>query len=103
MLVLGIWWRRLTDLGVLAGFVAGGGVTAVLVLAERAGVKMGALTSCPAPVAVPLSFAAMVVISLVTPGRMPWGAGRMLARMHVPEHLAGPPTYRPSRPGDRWS
>ncbi|GAA4944765.1 cation/acetate symporter [Nonomuraea thailandensis] len=103
MLVLGIWWRRLTDAGVAAGFLAGGGVTAALVLAEQAGVKMGALTSCPAPVAVPVSFAAMVVISLVTPGRVPRVAGRMLARMHVPEHLAGPLTYRSSHGDDRWS
>ncbi|MGW3344079.1 sodium:solute symporter family transporter [Nonomuraea rubra] len=103
MLVLGIWWRRLTDVGVAAGFVAGGGVTAALVIAEQAGVKMGALTSCPAPVAVPVSFAAMVVISLVTPGRVPRVVGRMMARMHVPEHLAGPLTYRSSHGADRWS
>ncbi|TYB67782.1 cation acetate symporter [Nonomuraea sp. PA05] len=103
MLVLGIWWRRLTDAGVAAGFVAGGGVTAVLVIAEQAGVKMGALTSCPAPVAVPVSFAAMVATSLVTPGRVPQTVGRMMARMHLPEHFAGPPTYRSSRGGDRSS
>ncbi|NJP98849.1 cation acetate symporter [Nonomuraea sp. FMUSA5-5] len=103
MLVLGIWWPRLTDVGVAAGFVTGGGVTAALVVAEQAGVKMGALTSCPAPVAVPLSFAAMVVTSLVTPGRVPQVVGRMMARMHLPEHLAGPPAYRSSRDDDRWS
>ncbi|MEV0993727.1 cation acetate symporter [Nonomuraea sp. NPDC050202] len=103
MLVLGIWWRRLTDVGVAAGFAAGGGVTAVLVIAEEAGVKTGALTSCPAPVAVPVSFATMVVISLVTPGRVPRVVGRMMTRMHVPEHLAGPLTYRSSRGADRSS
>jgi cation/acetate symporter len=103
MLVLGIWWRRLTDVGVAAGFAAGGGVTAVLVIAEEAGVKTGALTSCPAPVAVPVSFATMVVISLVTPGRVPQVVGRMMTRMHVPEHLAGPLTYRSSRGADRSS
>ncbi|MEV4010172.1 cation acetate symporter [Nonomuraea angiospora] len=103
LLVLGIWWRRLTDAGVAAGFALGGGVTAVLVIEERAGVKMGVLTSNPAPVAVPLAFAAMVMISLVTPGRMPREVGRMMARMHLPEHLAGPRDYRSSQQGDRSS
>ncbi|WP_043638485.1 sodium:solute symporter family transporter [Nonomuraea candida] len=103
LLVLGIWWRRLTDVGVAAGFALGGGVTGALVLAEQAGVKMGALTSCPAPVAVPLSFAVMVVTSLVTPGRLPRGVGRMMVRMHVPEHRVGPSAYRSSRRDDRWS
>ncbi|MEV0615997.1 cation acetate symporter [Nonomuraea sp. NPDC050404] len=103
MLVLGIWWRRLTDVGVAAGFALGGGVTAALVGCEQAGVNMGALTSCPAPVAVPVSFAAMVVTSLVTPGRLPRGVGRMLIRMHVPEHLAGPPPCRSSPHDDRSS
>lgn len=103
LLVLGIWWRRLTDVGAAAGFALGGGVTTALVIVERAGVKMGVLTSCPAPVAVPVAFAAMVMISLVTPGRMPRGVARMMARMHVPEHFAGPPTYRSSFRGDRSS
>ncbi|MGW0803036.1 sodium:solute symporter family transporter [Nonomuraea sp. NPDC002799] len=103
LLVLGIWWPRLTDVGVAAGFVLGGGATAVLVVCEQAGVNMGVLTSYPAPVAVPVSFAAMVLISLVTPGRMPRGVGRMMARMHVPEHLSSPGTHRSSLPGDRSS
>ncbi|MEV1174677.1 cation acetate symporter [Nonomuraea sp. NPDC049784] len=101
LLVLGIWWRRLTDAGVAAGFALGGGVTAVLVFGQDAGVKVGVLTSSPAPVAVPVAFAAMMVISLVTPGRMPRGVGRMMAKMHLPEHLAGPRTYRSSHHGDR--
>ncbi|MBF8191355.1 cation acetate symporter [Nonomuraea sp. K274] len=103
LLVLGIWWWRLTDVAVAAGFALGGGVTAVLVACEQAGVKLGVLFSHPAPVAVPAAFAAMIVISLVTPGRVPRGVGRMMARMHVPEHLAGPRTYRSSLPSDHSS
>ncbi|WP_188192852.1 sodium:solute symporter family transporter [Nonomuraea sp. SYSU D8015] len=103
LLVLGIWWRRLTDAGVAAGFALGGGVTAVLVTADQVGVKMGVLTAQPASVAVPVAFAAMIMISLVTPGRMPRGVGRMMTRMHLPEHLASPPTYRSSTPDDRSS
>ncbi|MFG1695791.1 cation acetate symporter [Nonomuraea sp. NPDC049309] len=103
MLVLGIWWRRLTDAGVAAGFVLGGGVTGAFVLGEQAGVNTGVLTSSPAPVAVPAAFAAMVVISLVTPGRLPQGVGLMMARMHLPERIARPPAYRSSRQDDRSS
>lgn len=101
LLVLGIWWRRLTDAGAAAGIVLGGGSTAVLVIGEQTGVRMGALTSCPAPVAVPVAFATMVLVSLVTPGRTPRDVGRMMARMHLPEHLAGPLTYRSSHRDDR--
>ncbi|MFG1701772.1 cation acetate symporter [Nonomuraea sp. M3C6] len=103
LLVLGIWWRRLTDAGVVAGLGLGGGLTATLVACEEAGVKMGVLTSYPAPVAVPVAFAAMIVISLVTPGRLPRGVGRMMTRMHLPEHLAGPGIYRSPRSGDHSS
>ncbi|MEO3804163.1 cation acetate symporter [Nonomuraea sp. B1E8] len=103
MLVLGIWWRRLTDAGVAAGFAVGGGVTAVLVLSEQAGGRAGEPASYPALVAVPVAFAAMVMMSLVTPGRVPSGVGWMMARMHVPEPGAGPPDCRSSQPGDRSS
>ncbi|MEU6710751.1 cation acetate symporter [Nonomuraea sp. NPDC046802] len=103
LLVLGIWWRRLTDVGAAAGFALGGGVTAALVACEQAGVKMGALTSNPVPVAVPVAFASMVATSLVTPGRIPRGVGRMMARMHLPEHLSNPGTYRSSLPGNHSS
>ncbi|MEU8360869.1 cation acetate symporter [Nonomuraea sp. NPDC048882] len=101
LLVLGIWWRRLTDAGAAAGILLGGGSTAVLVIGEQAGVRMGPLTSCPVPVAVPVAFAAMVLISLAAPARTPRDVGRMMARMHLPEHLAGPLTYRSSSRDDR--
>jgi cation/acetate symporter len=101
LLLLGIWWRRLTDAGVLAGAVAGGGVTAALVVCEQAGLNMGVPTSHPASVAVPLAFAVMVAISLVTPGRVPGGVGRMMARMHLPEPSEGTGGDRSSPSGDR--
>jgi cation/acetate symporter len=101
LLLLGIWWRRLTDAGVLAGAVAGGGVTAALVVCEQTGLNMGVPTSHPASVAVPLAFAVMVVISLVTPGRVPGGVGRMMARMHLPEPAEGTGDDRSSLTGDR--
>jgi cation/acetate symporter len=81
--------------------VAGGGVTAALVVCEQAGLNMGVPTSHPASVAVPLAFAVMVAISLVTPGRVPGGVGRMMARMHLPEPSEGIGGDRSSPSGDR--
>ncbi|MBB5084951.1 sodium:solute symporter family transporter [Nonomuraea endophytica] len=97
LLVLGIWWRRLTPAGAVAGFAAGGGLTAVLVGLEWVGVK----PFVPPAVGVPLAFAVMVMISLLTPGRIPAGVAAMMARMHLPEPAAGPLIDRSSREGDR--
>ena len=36
LLVLGVWWRRLTDVGALAGLVVGGGLATAAVLATIA-------------------------------------------------------------------
>ena len=100
LLVLGLWWRRLTWPGVMAGFLAGGGITLTLVGVELAGVRLPA-AGYPAILAVPVSFATMVVVSCCTPGRIPAGVDRMLARMHLPEEIAGPPVGRLSPSEDR--
>ncbi|GAA2383750.1 sodium:solute symporter family transporter [Nonomuraea africana] len=96
LLLLGIWWRRLTAPGVAAGFAVGGGLTVVLVAGDLVGVYLGVVSRYPAPFAVPLSFAVMMLISLVTPGRVPLGVDRMMAVMHLPEDLAGPSEDRSS-------
>ncbi|MFE3448028.1 cation acetate symporter [Nonomuraea sp. NPDC059194] len=90
LLLLGLWWRRLSAVGAGAGFAVGGGLTAAPVVHDVMGVNLGLLSAFPAPFAVPLAFVAMVVFSLVTPGRVPMGVDRMMARMHLPEEIAGP-------------
>ena len=91
LLVLGIWWRGLTDVGAVAGIAAGGlgsGSAVVWVLADgRASGWVGALLSQPAAWSVPLAFAAMVVGSRLTPQRVPGHARRFLVRLHAPEVL----------------
>ena len=91
LLVLGIWWRGLTDVGALAGLAAGGfgaGGAAVLNLAGvDASGWSGALLTQPAAWSVPLAFAVMVVVSLATAGRAPAHARRFLVRLHTPETL----------------
>ena len=69
LLVLGIWWRRLTDVGAIAGMVVGGllsGAAVVLTLLDVARPGWpGALLSQPAAWTVPVAFATMVAGSLL--------------------------------------
>ncbi|MEV0586525.1 cation acetate symporter [Nonomuraea sp. NPDC050310] len=92
LLVLGIWWRRLTSAGALAGLFVGGGLACAAVLAQITGGPygglVGALVSQPAAWTVPIAFLVMVVVSLLTPGRIPKGVARTMVRLHTPENLA---------------
>jgi Na+(H+)/acetate symporter ActP len=98
LLVLGTWWRRLTDVGAAAGMAAGGGATVLCFAAylfggARAG-WLGDLLTHPALVTAPIGFAVMWGVSLVTPRRIPDGTGVAMARMHLPESLVGMTTVR---------
>ncbi|MFD6228239.1 cation acetate symporter [Streptomyces sp. NPDC060232] len=99
LLVLGIWWRGLTPQGAVAGLVTGGGAALGAVLATRAGLAPSGWThtvlSWPAVWSVPLGFLTMVAVSLATRARIPAGAAATLARLHLPEVVAG------DRAGDR--
>ena len=92
LLVLGIWWRRLTDVGAIAGMVVGGllsGASVVLTLLDVARPGWaGALLSQPAAWTVPAAFATMVAGSLLTPSRMPLHVSRTMVRLHTPEAVA---------------
>lgn len=89
LLLLGIWWRRLTDVGAIAGLVAGGvgcGIAIGWTLASSTTDGWAdTLMSQPAAWTVPLALATMVVVSLLTPDRVPGHAGRFLVRLHTPE------------------
>jgi cation/acetate symporter len=91
LLVLGIWWPRLTDAGAIAGLVVGGIASCVSVMvtiadSDRAG-WAGALVSQPAAWTVPLGFVVMIAVSLATPHRMAPGVIRTMVRLHTPEQL----------------
>jgi Na+(H+)/acetate symporter ActP len=92
LLVLGIWWSRLTDAGAVAGMLVGGLTTGASVLwtfLGSGGTGWGpALLAQPALWSVPLAFAVMVTVSLLTPGRRPPGVVRFLVRLHAPEGLS---------------
>lgn len=97
LLVLGVWWWRLTPPGAVAGVVAGAVPATAAGLARVLGDGRvtgwtGTLLEQPALVTVPLAFTVMIAVSLLTPGRVPDGAGRAMARMHLPDE----PTAEPS-------
>ena len=91
LLVLGIWWRRLTPVGAVAGLLAGGGLAGLAVVitlvAGRGEGWIGALLAQPAAWTVPIAFAVMIVVSLRTPGRVPPGVARTMVALHAPESL----------------
>ncbi|MET8643200.1 cation acetate symporter [Streptomyces sp. NPDC004074] len=91
LLVLGIWWRRLTPPGAAAGMLVGGGSAFVAVTATMAAYPgtgtLHALLAWPALWSVPLGFLTMVLVSLATPGRVPAETDAILARFHLPEEL----------------
>jgi Na+(H+)/acetate symporter ActP len=101
LLLLGIWWRRLTDVGAAAGLLAGGGLATIAVSATIAGASrdgwLGALLAQPAAWTVPLAFLVMIVVSMRTPGRVPPNVARTMVRLHAPEALPlrrDPPAHR---------
>jgi Na+(H+)/acetate symporter ActP len=92
LLVLGIWWRRLTSVGAAAGLLVGGGLATVAVSATIAGADRGgwagALLAQPAAWTVPVAFAVMALVSLATPRRVPPDVARTMVRLHAPEALS---------------
>ncbi|UVJ40860.1 cation acetate symporter [Arthrobacter sp. CJ23] len=87
VLLLGIWWRGLSDAGAIAGMVTG----AVLCGgAMVSGTLLGpgnspAWLAQPAAWTVPAAFAVMVLVSRATRNRVPLNVARVMTRLHVPE------------------
>ena len=89
LVVLGIWWRKLTSFGAAAGMLTGGGLAlaaGTLTLLDRDWTGWWQdLLNWPAAWTVPLGFAVMIGVSLATPGRVAPGVARIMARLHAPE------------------
>nr|MDQ2710075.1 cation acetate symporter [Actinomycetota bacterium] len=97
LLVLGVWWRRLSVTGAAAGLVTGGllalTATTITVLGGPGlvgGGWPGALLAQPAAWTVPTAFVVAVLVSYATPGSIPAGAARTMVRLHAPEGLRAP-------------
>jgi Na+(H+)/acetate symporter ActP len=89
LLLLGIWWPRLTDVGAAAGLLVGGtaATAAIVVSASVPGLTgwPSALLTQPAAWAMPVAMATMVVVSLRTAHRVVDGVDRIMVRLHTPE------------------
>lgn len=97
LLLLGIWWRGLTDAGAVAGMLTGGVLCGVAIIL---GAQLGAdspwrdLLTQPAAWSVPAAFVTMIVVSLATPQRRNVHVSRFMTKLHVPERpLAVEGTY----------
>lgn len=91
LLLLGIWWPRLTDAGAAAGLVLGGllATTAILVSTLLPGLTgwPAALLSQPAAWAMPVALFTMVGVSRMTAHRIAPGVQRIMIRLHTPESV----------------
>jgi cation/acetate symporter len=94
LLILGVWWRRLTVPGAAAGMVCGGLLALTATVLTMLGVGRGrsgwwaTLLAQPAAWTMPLAFLVAALVSLATPGRVPPGTLRTMVRLHAPESLA---------------
>jgi Na+(H+)/acetate symporter ActP len=104
LLVLGIWWRRLTPQGATAGLLVGGGAAFAAVLATIAGGAGSgwwySLLASPALWSVPLAFLTTVLVSLATQRGVPASTAAMMRRLHLPEDLTGLPLPLAAREAD---
>ena len=91
VLLLGIWWRKLTWVGAAAGMLLGGGlVLAALLLSIVSGYTGGWapwFVAQPALIAVPAAFLAVILISKATQRQLPPDVNRIRLRMHAPDRL----------------
>jgi Na+(H+)/acetate symporter ActP len=91
LLVLGVWWRGLTDVAAIAGVLVGGlssaGAVAVSLSGYGGSGAIGVLLYRPALVTVPAAFLTMVVVSKLTVKRRPADVDQLLLRLHAPERL----------------
>ncbi|MFG1802741.1 cation acetate symporter [Micromonospora carbonacea] len=91
LLVLGIWWRGLTDVGAAAGVLAGGGAAIGAVLVTVLGPPLSGwpatLTAQPAAWTVPLAFTVMIAVSVASRRRLPADVAGTMLRLHSPEAL----------------
>lgn len=104
LLTLGIWWRRITEPGALAGLMVGGSIAAVVVVGKLAGLWT---FDQPALISVPASFLAIGVVSRLTWDRQSLevreGLDTAFQALHRPERRAPapmPPRDVPEEPGE---
>ena len=99
LLVLSIWWPRLTTLGAALGVALGGGLSTLAIVTTMVATvspplelflashsTLAVLLAQPAIVTVPVAFLAMVLTSLLR-RRPPQGVAAKMVQLHAPERL----------------
>ena len=90
-LVLGIWWRKLSWPGAMAGMIVGGGlVLSVLVVDIVSGYTAGRapwFMAQPALITVPAAFVTTYLVSKVTKCGVPEDLNAVMLRLHAPDPL----------------
>lgn len=91
ILLLGVWWRKLTWVGAAAGIIVGGGLTiAALVISTISSLSGGwapGWVDQPAIITVPAAFLAVFMVSKMTPQKIPADVAQVRLRMHAPDRL----------------
>jgi Na+(H+)/acetate symporter ActP len=99
LLILGIWWPRLTWVGGLAGLIVGGGAASGAVVATMAGAGQSGwpalLLGTPAIWTVPLAFCVMIGGSLLSQSALPSDVTQKLLALHLPEEVRRPQASAP--------
>lgn len=87
VLLLGIWWRGLSDAGAIAGMVTGAVLCGGAMVSGAMLVPGNppAWLAQPAAWTVPAAFTVMVLVSRATRNRVPRSVARVMTRLHVPE------------------
>ncbi len=98
LLVMGIWWRRMTEPGALAGVMVGGTIAAVVVIGKLVGLWT---FDQPALISVPASFLSIAIVSVLTYDRQPTEIKAALEAafhaLHMPEpRVTAPPHGQPA-------
>jgi cation/acetate symporter len=91
LMVLGIWWRRLTAPGAVAGMTVGGLLAGAAIVDGMLDLEhhgwTATLLAQPAAWTVPAAFLTMVLVSLATARRIPPGVDTTMVRLHTPESV----------------
>jgi Na+(H+)/acetate symporter ActP len=91
LLVLGIWWRRLTWQGAMLGMIVGGGLILVALVVNIISSYTGGwapwFSLQPAIITVPAAFFTAIMVSLATKASIPFDVNQVMLGMHAPDPL----------------
>jgi Na+(H+)/acetate symporter ActP len=91
ILLLGVWWRKLTWVGAAAGMVVGGGLvlTSLVIntISNLTGGWAPGVFSQPALITVPVAFLTVILVSKATSAKIPADVAQIRLRMHAPDNL----------------